>query len=145
MTLDRIDRRVVSVLRRYSVPALRISLSIVFLWFGALKVFGVSPVADLVASTVYWLEPEQVVMALGVLELAVGVGLLLRVALRLVLLALVAQLIGTFLVLVIQPGIAFQNGNPLLLTVEGEFVVKNLVLITAGLVVGSTVRAASRS
>jgi hypothetical protein len=42
--------------------------------------------------------------------------------------------------LVVQPGIAFQDGNPLLLTVEGEFVIKNLVLITAAMVVGSTVR-----
>jgi len=70
----------------------------------------------------------------------VGLGLLFRLALRLVLLALVLQLVGTFLVLVVQPGIAFQDGNPLLLTVEGEFVIKNLVLITAAMVVGSTVR-----
>ncbi len=43
----------------------------------------------------------------------------------------VAHLIGTFLVMIVQPAVAFQNGNPLLLTTEGEFVVKNLVLISA--------------
>jgi hypothetical protein len=53
---------------------------------------------------------------------------------------MVAQLLGTFLVLLVQPEVAFQDGNPLLLTVEGEFVIKNLVLITAGMVVGTTVR-----
>ena len=46
---------------------------------------------------------------------------------------MVAHLTGTFLVLVTQPDVAFQNGNPLMLTMTGEFVVKNVVLIIAGL------------
>jgi putative oxidoreductase len=50
------------------------------------------------------------------------------------------QLAGTFLVLLIWPEAAFQEGNPLFLTTEGEFVIKNLVLIAAGLAVGGTVR-----
>lgn len=48
------------------------------------------------------------------------------------------QMAGTFLVLVLLPDVAFQDGNYLLLTVEGEFVVKNLVLLSAGMVVGAT-------
>lgn len=127
-------------MRRYSIPALRLALGVVFVWFGALKVFDVTPVADLVASTVYWVDPDWLVPILGFFEVAVGLGLLFKVALRLVLLALVLQLVGTFLVLVVQPATAFQDGNPLLLTVEGEFVIKNLVLITSAMVVGSTVR-----
>jgi uncharacterized membrane protein YphA (DoxX/SURF4 family) len=138
--LTTLDLRIIEFLRRFAVPALRISLGTVFVWFGALKVLGVTPVTDLVANTVYWVDPGWFVPVLGVFEMAVGLGLLFGFALRLVLLALVVQLIGTFLVLVVQPGIAFQNGNPLLLTVEGEFVIKNLVLITAAMVVGSTVR-----
>ncbi len=47
-----------------------------------------------------------------------------------------------FLVL---PDVAFQDGNPLKLTVEGEFVVKNLVLLTAGLVVAAGLRPMSES
>ncbi|MGH2578563.1 MAG: hypothetical protein ACRDG9_12565, partial [Actinomycetota bacterium] len=62
-------------------------------------------------------------------------GRLMRLALPL----LVLQMAGTFLVLVLLPEIAFRDGNPLLLTVEGEFVVKNLVLLSAGMVVGSSV------
>jgi len=50
---------------------------------------------------------------------------------------LAAHLCGTFLVLVMEPELAFQNGNPLLLTTIGEFVVKNLVLISAALVLAS--------
>ena len=48
-------------------------------------------------------------------------------------------MIGTALVFVVRPEVAFQDGNPLKLTVEGEFVIKNLVLIAAALVVGSTI------
>jgi uncharacterized membrane protein YkgB len=126
-------------MRRYGILALRIALGITFIWFGALKIFRVSPVAELVATTVYWFPPEFVVPALGVWEVLVGLGLLTGWAMRLTLLFFFLQMAGTFLVLIMHPDIAFQNRNPLLLTVEGEFVVKNLVLITAGLVVGSTV------
>jgi uncharacterized membrane protein YkgB len=138
--LDRIDRRIVSVLARWSVPVLRVSLGAVFIWFGALKVFEVSPVTDLVASTVYWVDPDWFVPALGVVEMLIGLGLVLAWGLRIVLFVFLLQMVGTFGVLVIRPDVAFRDGNPLLLTVEGEFVVKNLVLLSAGLVVGSTVR-----
>jgi putative oxidoreductase len=93
---------------------------------------------DLVASTVYWVDPTWFVPVLGVVEVLVGLGLLTRIGLRLVLLVLVLQLFGTFAVFVLRPDIAFQ-GNPLLLTVEGEFIVKNLVLIAAAMVVGTRV------
>jgi uncharacterized membrane protein YkgB len=138
--LDAVDRTVIGLLRRWSVPALRASLGIVFVWFGALKVFNVTPVTDLVADTVYWVDPDWFVPVLGIAETAIGLGLLFGVFLRVVLGSMIAQLLGTFLVLVIQPDVAFQDGNLLLLTVEGEFVVKNLVLLTAGMVVGATVR-----
>ena len=137
---DRLDRMVVTALQRWSVPILRISLGIVFLWFGALKVFGVTPVADLVAATVYWVDPEWFVPLLGVVEMLVGAGLILRRAMRTILAVFLAQMAGTFLVLIFLPDVAFQDGNPLKLTVEGEFVIKNLVLLAAGLVVGATVR-----
>lgn len=64
-----------------------------------------------------------------------GLWLLIGRRLRLLLPLLVAHLLGTFGVLVLQPGIAFQHGNPLELSVVGEFVVKNLILLTAGVVV----------
>lgn len=139
-TIDRIDLMITSFLRRWSIPALRVSLGVVFIWFGAMKVFDVTPVADLVASTVYWFDPGWVVPVLGIFEVIVGIGLLFRVALRLVLGLFALQMIGTFLVLALLPEVAFDGGNPLLLTVEGEFVVKNLVLLSAGMVVGATIR-----
>jgi putative oxidoreductase len=137
---EELDRRFVGFLDRWGIPMLRVSLGLVFVWFGALKVARVSPVADLVARTVYWVDPSWFVPVLGVVEVVIGVGLLAGRALRTVLALFWLQMLGTFLVLVIQPEVAFQRGNPFLLTVEGEFVVKNLVLLSAGMVVGSTVR-----
>jgi len=137
---DAVDARIVSFLRRWSIPMLRVSLGVVFLWFGALKIFDVTPVADLVSDTVYWVDPDWLVPVLGIAEVIVGIGLLTKVGLRAVLALFAAQMVGTFLVLVILPDVAFQNGNIFKLTVEGEFVVKNLVLLSAGLVVGTQVR-----
>jgi uncharacterized membrane protein YkgB len=132
-----LDERLRPFLDRVGVPLLRVSLGVVFVWFGLLKVFQESPVADLVAKTIYWFDPNLVVPALGVFEVFVGAclvaGRLMRVALPL----LVLQMAGTFLVLVLLPEVAFRDGNPLLLTVEGEFVIKNLVLLSAALVIGS--------
>jgi uncharacterized membrane protein YkgB len=138
--LNRLDEKFVRFMSSHAILIIRISLGIVFVWFGLLKVIGTSPVYDLASHVVYWLPPELFVPLLGIWEMAIGVGLLLGKALRVVLSLLFLQLAGTFLVLVMRPETAFQGGNPLLLTMEGEFVVKNLVLIAAGLAVGGTVR-----
>lgn len=136
-TISRIDDRLIPVLRRWSIPVLRVSLGLVFIWFGALKIVGTTPVHELVASVVYWVDPDWFVPALGVVEVVVGLGLLFRIGLRLVLAVLFAQLVGTFLVFIFLPDVAFQEDNLLLLTTEGEFVVKNVVLLAAAMTVGA--------
>lgn len=137
---ERFDRAMIEFMTDHGIGLLRTTLAVIFIWFGVLKVVGRSPVADLVAGTVYWVRPELFIPFLGIWEVIVGVGLLFGVALRGVLLLFWLQMAGTFLVLVMRPELAFQSGNPLLLTVTGEFVVKNLALIAAGLVIGSTLR-----
>jgi len=141
--LERIDSRVLGLLERFALPLLRLSLGIVFVWFGMLKITGQTPVSELVAETVFWLNPDWFVPMLGVFEVLVGIGLLIGRGLRLVLALFVLQMVGTFLVLVVQPDVAFQDGNLLMLTTEGEFVVKNLVLLSAGMMIGSRLRALS--
>jgi uncharacterized membrane protein YkgB len=136
----RIDQKIIGFMSSYAVLIIRVSLGIVFVWFGLLKVIGVSPVFDLASHVVYWVPPELFVPLLGIWEIVIGVGLLLGKVLRVILSLLFLQLAGTFLVLIIRPEVAFQGGNPLFLTTEGEFVIKNLVLIGAGLAVGGTVR-----
>ena len=105
-----------------------------------LKVIDRSPVEDLVKDTIYFLPEDTFFVIIGIWEIIIGAGLLIPVALRLTLLLFWAQMAGTFLSLVVLPGRSFQDGNPFLLSDTGEFVIKNLVLIAAGLVIGATVR-----
>jgi uncharacterized membrane protein YkgB len=132
-TVDRLLQRTALVAPR----TLRLSLALVFLWFGLLKVVGHSPVAALISATVPWGEPNLVVRTLGVVEVCLAMGLLIGKAQRLLLLALAAHLAGTFLTFVMAPGMTMRHGNPFLLTADGEFVLKNLVLISAALLLAS--------
>lgn len=126
----------ISYLERLSLPILRFSLAIIFIWFGALKPFGQSPAVELVTKTVYWFDPQIFIPILGIWEMAIGVCLLFRPLLRVGLFLLAVQMPGTFLPLVLLPEVCFTT-FPFDLTLEGQYIVKNLVLIGAGLVVGS--------
>jgi putative oxidoreductase len=137
--LHEFDDRLIGFVQRNSIVWLRIALALVFFWFGALKLLGVSPVADLVARALPFLPPEIAVRLMGVLEALIALGLLTGWAIRVTMLLFFAQMAGTFLILVLEPSLSFQHGNPLLLTTMGEFVVKNLVLITGGLVVAGRI------
>lgn len=130
------DRWFINFLNRSSLTILRMSLAIIFIWFGALKPFGQSPAVDLIKKTVYWLDPDVFIPILGVWEMAIGICLLFAPLIRVGLFLLALQMPGTFLPLVLLPEICFIN-FPFDLTLEGQYIVKNLVLIGAGLVVGS--------
>ena len=136
--LKQIDASIIRYLNRVSLPALRYSLAIIFIWFGALKPFGNSPANDLIEKTVYWFNPDVFIPILGFWEIAIGVCLLYAPLTRIGLFLLALQMPGTFLPLVLRPEICFTN-FPFDLTLEGQYIVKNLVLIGAALVVGSKV------
>jgi uncharacterized membrane protein YphA (DoxX/SURF4 family) len=122
------------VLGRVTQPALRVSLGVVFVWFGVLKVVGDSPVAELVHATVPWADRSLLVPALGWVEIVLGLALLVGRPIRLALVAVAAHLTGTFLVFVQAPSLVMTEGNLLLLNGNGEFVLKNVVLVCAALV-----------
>ena len=117
--------------------ALRFSLGLIFLWFGALKLAGDSPVTALVAATLPWGDPDVVVRVLGLVEVGLGIGLVVGKVQRLLLVVLALHLAGTFLTFVMAPALTNQGGNPLLLSADGEFVLKNLVLISAALLLAT--------
>ena len=94
---------------------------------------GRSPVGALVSGTLPWADPHLTVPVLGATEVALGLGLVTGVAVRLVLPLLAGHLTGTFLTFVMMPELMFRGHNPFLLTESGEFVAKNLVLIAATL------------
>ena len=130
-----LDELLLEILRRWSITALRLALGSVFLWFGALKVFGSSPVAALIQETYHFMPLGIFVLFLGVWEVAIGIGIIMKRALRCVLILLGVHLVGTFTAIWFNPAIFFVRGVPFCLTVDGEFVIKNLVLITAALVI----------
>ena len=136
---NRLDRRIVNTMDRFGTPIMRLAIGIVFVWFGTLKVLGVSPAADLVAATVFFVPPELFVPVLGVWEVLIGLSFLYRPLVRLGILLLFLQLPGTFLPIVLLPGVVFTT-FPYGLTVEGQYIIKNLVIIGAALVIGGTVR-----
>jgi uncharacterized membrane protein YkgB len=123
---------VAEFISRYSLVLMRLALAVVFVWFGVLKLLDASPVADLVAKGLPFLPPRVAVLGSGVAECAIGLGLLTGRAMRLTLVLFFALLLGTFLPIITHPEDVFQHNNPLWLSATGEFILKNVVLITAG-------------
>ncbi|MBT4094934.1 MAG: hypothetical protein HOE85_13285, partial [Nitrospinaceae bacterium] len=138
--LERIDLRISGWMEKYGRMLLRISLAVIFIWFGALKLLGISPAEELVSRTVYWFSPALFVPILGWWEVAIGAGLLFRPLIRLALFLLFLQMPGTVLPLILLPEVCFTQ-FPFGLTLEGQYIIKNLILISAAIVVGGTVRA----
>ncbi|HKP84248.1 MAG TPA: DoxX family protein [Pyrinomonadaceae bacterium] len=131
----RLDELLLTIVRRWSITALRLALGSVFLWFGALKIFGSSPVAALIQETYSFVPINAFMLVLGVWEMVIGIGIVSKRALRCVLILSAVHLIGTFTAIWFKPSIFFVQGVPFCLTVDGEFVMKNLVLIAAALVI----------
>lgn len=136
--IAKVDQSIGEAVGKGAIPLLRLSLALVYIWFGALKLAGVSPVASLVAQTAHPVPKKIAVPLMGLWELVIGLGLLLRLALRPTLLLLFLQITGTFMTAIRRPQRIFQANNPLLLTKEGEFLLKNLVLLSAGLAVAGS-------
>lgn len=129
---------------RTGLKLLRIVLALVYFWFGILKVTGHSEVFDLIGATLPFLNPHVFVPLLGCVEILLAAGLLSGRLQRVVLLGVVGHLLGTFLTFFDASGFMFRRADPFLLTVDGEFVLKNLVLISAAIVlIGVTARPAA--
>jgi len=130
----RIENAFTTLATRIGHPALRLTLGLTFLWFGALKITNDTPVAEFVDNTVNWiplLDGGWFVPFLGVVEVLLGAALVVNRGMRVVLPLLFAHLCGTFLALLTQPEVTFKDSNVLMLTTEGEFVIKNLILLSA--------------
>jgi len=143
--LHPLDLRLTRWMAKYAVQALRLSLGIIFLWFGGLKLIpGMSPAEGLATDTIGLLtggvvSPALISPALGLWECLIGFGLVTGLWLRATLLLLALQMAGTFTPLVLFPGRCFAH-VPFVPTLEGQYIIKNLVLIAAALAIGATVR-----
>jgi uncharacterized membrane protein YkgB len=138
--LRAVDEMITEWLGRYGLRVLRYSVGVIFIWFGALKVFAVSPATELVSHTVYWVDPTWFVPVLGLWEVVIGICFLFRPLLRVGIGLLLPQILGTFLPLILLPNVVFQGGNVFVPTLEGQYIIKNLLIIGAAMVIGATVR-----
>jgi len=142
---NRVDAAITRWMARNGVRLLRVSLGIVFLWFGVLKFFpGLSPATELALKTIDTLTFGRVspVVAINVLaawESAIGLGLIFGVAMRATLLLLFVQMLGTITPLFFFPELVFTR-IPYAPTLEGQYIIKNIVLVSAAIVIGATVR-----
>ncbi len=129
----------------YGVKLLRWSIGLVFVWFGALKLWpGLSPADEIATATSLELtfgliSADVARLGLAVLELTIGVGLLTGKWLRLTIALLFAQMAGTLTPLFIFPERIWSD-FPFVLTLEGQYILKNGILISAGFVIGATAR-----
>jgi putative oxidoreductase len=137
--VERATRWAAGWLAGHSINLLRVSLGLVFLGFGALKfVPGASPAEDLVARTVdrlsFGLVPDRPALLLtAVAECFIGVTLISGRLLKVGLLVLAGSMVGILSPLVLF----FPDLFPGAPTLEGQYVLKDIVLVAAGLVVAA--------
>ncbi len=143
--LEAVDVRITQWMARYGVVTLRVALGVVFFWFGILKFFpNLSPAQTLAVDTIdvltFGLLPGGVsLVLLATLECAIGLGLISGKLMRPTLLLLACQMVGAASPLLLFPGEVF-TAFPYAPTLEGQYIIKNVVLVSAGLVIGATVR-----
>ena len=137
---NRMDLRITRWMASYGLTTLRLGLGVIFVWFGALKLVpGLSPAEELVRNTIYFVPPEIFQPVLAIWEILIGLGMLTGKYMRLTLLLLFGQMAGTAMPLVLLPEVVWTQ-FPFALTLEGQYIIKNLVIISSGLVLGGTVR-----
>jgi uncharacterized membrane protein YphA (DoxX/SURF4 family) len=140
-----VDVRLTHWMAHYGILLLRLSLGIVFFWFGVLKFFpGLSPAQDLATRAIdmltFGLIPaHSSILILALWECLIGLGLMTGAFMRGTLLLLWLQMLGTISPIFFFPQEVFTR-IPYAPTLEGQYIIKNIVLISAGIVIGATVR-----
>ena len=136
----RIDTIITNWMAQHGLKLLRIGLGVIFFWFGILKLFpGLSPAEALVRNTTSFVNPDWFIPTLALWEMAIGIGLIWGKFMRITLLLLFLQMPGTLLPVFVLPETVWTI-FPYGLTLEGQYIMKNFVLIAAGFVLGATVR-----
>ena len=142
---DKVDPIITGWMNRNGLSLLRISIGIVFVWFGVLKFFpGLSPAQDLAIRTItlltFNLVPEILIInGLALWEVLIGIGLISGKFMRETLFLLFLQMIGTFSPVFLFPSEVFTE-IPYAPTLEGQYIIKNIVIISAAIVLGGALR-----
>jgi len=129
--LEKFDTWFIHLLRRLSMPFARCALFIVFFWFGILKIFGTSPanpmVADLLHATMPFMDWNVFIVLFSIYEMIIGITFLIPKLERLAIALLVPHMIMTGLPLIFLTDMTWQGF--FIPTLEGQYILKNLVII----------------
>jgi uncharacterized membrane protein YphA (DoxX/SURF4 family) len=142
---SKIDTTVTHWMADNGITLLRVSLGVIFFWFGFLKFFpGLSPAEELATRTIQVLtfgliQPQVSLFILAIWESLIGLGLITGKYMRVTLLLLFLQMPGTMMPLLLFPAETF-TVFPIAPTLEGQYIIKNIALVSAGIVIGATVR-----
>lgn len=137
--LDAFDAAVAAWMERFGHGLHRVGLGGMFVWFGALKLAGQPTATSILAHTIYLGPPETMVRVLGAWEVLIGVCLLWAPLVRIAIPLLLVRLVGTAAALALRTDVCFA-GAAWVPTPEGQYLVKDLLLLGAALVIGGTVR-----
>lgn len=135
MNTIRIDHKIIHILRKAFLPTARISLAIIFIWFGILKVLGLSPASGLVHNlfdaTISWMSFSTFYLLFAWFEVIIGALFLFPRATRVVIPLLFIHMITTFMPLIFLPSESWSGF--MVLTLPGQYIVKNLVIIAVAI------------
>lgn len=137
--LEALDLRVISFLRRYHIEIARGAIFIVFFWFGALKLLGLSPAGPLAEAltmrTVGMDYFDTLYVLLAVLECVIGLLFLVPRAIRLVLPLLIIHMIVVCSPLVLVSDLVWTG--PFIPTLEGQYIIKNIIIVALAIAVAA--------
>ncbi len=126
-----------------SVTILRCSIGVIYLWFGVLKFFhGYSPAEDLAINTIHkltagLLSAQASILLLAIWETVLGLLLILGYEIKKVLLLLFLHMACTFTPMLFFPAASFKIA-PYGFTLLGQYIMKNIVIISAAWVLWET-------
>lgn len=114
-------------------------LALLYIWFGALKIVGVSSVATLVAllsTTMVDVNPTTVIISLGIAEVLIGLSFLSAKLTNVSLVLFALHMVACALPLVMLPDVTWVA--PFVPTMEGQYIIKNIALIALAVVIAKT-------
>ncbi|MES2224615.1 MAG: hypothetical protein V4478_01365 [Patescibacteria group bacterium] len=139
MNIRHIDRTLIAFFRRISIPLARIALFVIFFWFGLIKVLGLSPATSLVFAlhqqTISFIPFHAFFIAFALFECLIGLLFLIKGAERIVIPLLLVHMVTTILPLVFLPHMVWTAW--FVPTLEGQYIIKNLALIAAGIAIAA--------
>ena len=136
--IDNIDKKVFGAFYKHGHSLHRLSLGLIFIWFGLLKPFGEETTTSLLAHTIYFFSPETILPLLGWWEVVIGFTLILKPLVKYSIILQLIRIPGTILAFIVHPQICFIH-IPFVPSPEGQYLIKDLIILLAGVAIAGTV------